>query len=321
MPIPQKLLLVCLLLIPMLSFSQYPTAIGTKWEYFQFREDYFVIQDMIPSWEDEVVGDTVAGGQTYQVVRRSGYLYSGFGIVPTPSYDTLDGTYYYRVQGSKVWVLDSVVSGNAHESLLYEFGLALGDTLQGRVKNTVNLTPRGRIPFRYPANYDFDIICSQSICDSVFQLADHPAITPWLPICGTWAPSYSNCFLPDIGTIYSTPLEIVLDVYGQYFLLKQLTSNGQVLYRNGLIVSTEPSLSGEGLQVSPNPATNQVKLSTTEPLTQIKLIDATGKTVLEQTWDGVATQAILEVHDIPRGLYWLIARGESQVATKAVVLR
>jgi hypothetical protein len=317
----QKLLIVCLLLFPILSFAQFPTAIGTKWEYCQFREDYFIIQDMISSWEDEVVADTVAGGQTYQVVRRTGYLYSGFGIIPTPTYDTLDGTYYYRVQGSKVWVLDSVVSGNAYESLLYEFGLGLGDTLQGRVKNVINLTPRGRIPFSYPAYYDFDIVCSQTTCDSVFQLVNQPGNSTWLPTCVVWAQSYSNCFLPGIGTVFSHPLMITLDVYGQYYLLKQLTSNGQVLYRNGLMVSAESAVTGDAVQISPNPATDQMRITSHFQIREVKVVDVMGKTLFTHFPEAFSQQEVLDLGALPRGLYWLVVQGESQTATKSVLLR
>ncbi len=320
MPIPQKLLLVCLLLIPMLSFSQYPTAVGTKWEYFQFREDFYVPQEMITAWQDEVVGDTVAVGNTYQIVRRTGTLYNRFGFPPSNNFDTLDGTFYTRVIGTQVWVLDSVVLGNAEESLLYEFGVPTGLPSEP-LQNLVSLTPAGRVQGSHAERFNNEVLCQPMLCDSMVPVHQVPASLPRWPASSTWQSGYQNLFLPDIGTVYSLPYVIVLDQFGEDYYLRELTSNGQTLYRTPMLMSALDEKNVAFMMLSPNPASDQISVTAAEPLTEVALMDMTGKTVLAQTCDRVATQTMLNVRQLPRGLYWLVARGESQVATKAVLLR
>ncbi len=321
----QKLLLVCLLLIPIISYSQFPTAIGTKWEYFQFYEDQAVAQAIIPSFEDLVVADTLAGGNTYHVVHRTGVLYRNESSPGFDRFDTLDGTYYYRVTGTQVRVLDSVHLGTAHERLLYEFGLSLGDTLQEKVHNLLNLTRPGSIfdntyPFFY---YNYDSVCAQfGPCDTVFVVDTILAIPPWWPAAYTYGSTRSIHFLPDVGTIYSNPLILALDVFGQSYFLKQLTSGGQVLYTNpGILSAVGEALPDYFLHVMPNPGSDHLQVKASSPIKSIRLVDATGKTVLQQQFDDLDTEEQLGVTALARGLYWLVVQGESQVATKAVVLR
>jgi hypothetical protein len=309
------------LLFPLFVFAQYPTAVGTKWEYYQFREDLMVPQDMITTWQDEVVGDTVAAGNTYQIVRRTGALYHGFGAIVSMHFETLEGTFYTRVVGTQVWVLDSVVLGNAEESLLYEFGIPATGLLPEPLKNVVNLTPAGLVPFSHAERFNNEVICGSSLCDSIFSLYQRPANLPFWPACSTWLSTYANLYLPDVGTIFSHPFITVLDQYGEAYYLRSLTSNGQTLYITPLLMTALEPTADDFFLLSPNPAMDQVNVAATVPLHSLKLLDATGRMVLEKGCDGVAMEATLDVAALPRGLYWLVAEGESQRATQAVVLR
>ena len=117
-----------LLLFIQPCMAQFPTAIGTKWEYFQYDQDIANRNAIIPGFEDEVMADTTIGTQTYQKVVRTGKLRFHFSYLPPYDADTLDGTWFYRVAGDSVWAIDSIVSGQAYESILYDFSLNIGDT-------------------------------------------------------------------------------------------------------------------------------------------------------------------------------------------------
>jgi hypothetical protein len=309
-----------LISIPVLAFTQFPTAVGTKWEYFQFFEDVQHPWAVIPSFEDEVVGDTVADGNTYHIVRRIGHMYNGFGTAS--SYDTLDGTWYYRVLGTQVWVLDSVSQGTAHESLLYEFGLSIGDTLSGRVKNLINLTPKGNQAF-HMVQYNWDTVNANSGgVDSIFVLDTAYAWTNVLVGSHTWSSHGNIFFLPGIGTIWSGPYMIVLDVYGQYYFLKELTSNGQRLYRNELIASAvqEGSQNDFGV-IHPNPAQDRIRISSTLPLEDVQIMDIIGNVVVQWTFSQPGLEQELELKDLPRGLYWVRMQTGENCVSKPLLLR
>jgi Secretion system C-terminal sorting domain len=318
----KHLLSLLLLLVSSFAYAQYPTSIGTTWQYFQWREDFFVLQDMMDCWTDVVVGDTVAAGNTYQIVRRSGFLYKASGIPWIPEYDTLDGTFYTRVAGTQVWVLDSVVSGNAVESLLYEFGIPVSGVPSEPLRNVVNLTPGGRIPFSHAERFDNEVLCAPQLCDPIFSFQFVPANFPSYAACSTWTTRQSVLFVKDVGTVGSQPYIIVLDQFGENYYLRTLTSNGQVLYRAPLL-ATEIDAAAElsQVQIYPNPATDRVRITSAFPLQEIRMMDGLGRMVLSQRVDGGVAEATLEAGDLPRGLYWLQASGETQTAMQAVILR
>jgi Secretion system C-terminal sorting domain len=216
------------------------------------------------------------------------------------------------------------VQGMAHEKLLYEFGLSLGDTLQGRVINLINTTVKGNYTASaYPVAYNFDSVCANlGPCDTAFVYDSTDAFPPYYPISYTFNSLRTIYFLPDIGTVYSAPYIITLDVYGQHYFLKQLTSQGQVLYFNpGLANAVVAASPGSSLRVSPNPAMDWLRVTSAFPMQEIRLMDGLGRVVLSKLVDGGVAEATLDVGDLPRGLYWLQARGEAQSETRAVMVR
>jgi Secretion system C-terminal sorting domain len=311
-----------ILLVSFSAYAQYPTAVGTTWQYYQFREDFLVPQDMMNCWSDVVAGDTLAAGNTYQVVQRTGFLYYASGLPWNPQYDTLDGTFYTRVVGAQVWVLDSVVLGNAVESLLYEFGYPLGGVPSEPIRNLVNLTPGGRKPGSHPQRFDNEAWCAPQLCDSAFSFQFVPPGFPFHPACTTWTSRQNDRFIVDIGTVSSDPFAIVLDQFGESYYLRTLTSNGQVLYSAPLLTTAiDPAADASQVQILPNPATDRVRITSSFPLQEIKLLDGLGRMVLSKRLDGGVAEATFDVGNLPQGLYWLQANGETQTATQAVMVR
>jgi hypothetical protein len=320
------LFLPLLLLVPFFSWAQFPTAIGTKWEFFQFYEDVQDINHVINTFQDEVVGDTVAGAMTWQIVRRTGTYYSGIGFGPSVSYyDTLDGTWYYRVQGGQVWTLDSVVAGTPYESMLYEFGLALWDTSAGIHKNLLEMTA-----FPTPPNSHLPLFCLDSVCANhgypycadPWVLDTTPGYFPVTPASLIWNPHHNIKFRTDIGTLTSNAYSWVLGEYGSFYHLKRLSSNGQVLYENPLIATgLEKGATVDFAKVFPNPSTGLVNISASIPLEIIQVLDMTGKMVHQHVPDDLNLDQELDLGNLPKGMYWLKLEAEGLSQTKPLILR
>lgn len=311
------LYIALLLLVPLISCAQFPTAIGTKWEYFQFWDDIQDVQVVRNAFEDEVVADTVAGGNTYQVVRRTGSMYNAFSS--SILYDDVSGTYYYRVAGSQVWLLDSVHLGTAYESILYDFGFAVGDSTAQAPRDIINLTPGGNEAL-YLKTYNHDTVCLvYGQCYTDFVLENYVG-NPWFSPSLTWAEQRNMHFLPNIGIIFSQPYMLVLDVQGQYYYLKQLTSNGQVLYRNaGLAAAMDPSQDLALLEIYPNPATEKVQIESTSSITSLQIVDVTGRVIADIAV--AASQASLDLSQYPAGMYGLVAQVDGKSVSRKLVLR
>ena len=68
-----------------------------------------------------------------------------------------------------------------------------------------------------------------------------------------------------------------------------------------LPVSTHETKQVE-IQISPNPATDQIQLTVTEPILSVRIGDAQGR------WRKVEAQRVIDVSDLPKGIYWLEVR-------------
>jgi hypothetical protein len=312
----KHLYIALLLLVPLISCAQFPTAVGTKWEYFQFWDDIRDVQAVRNAFEDEVVGDTLAGGNTYQIVRRTGSMYNAFSS--SILYDDVSGTYYYRVAGSQVWLLDSVHLGTAYESILYDFGLTVGDSTQQAPRDIINLTPGGNEAL-YLKTYNYDTVCLvYGQCYTDFVLESYVG-NPWIGPSLTWAYQWNMYFLPHIGIVFSQPYMIVLDVQGQYYYLKRLTSNGQVLYRNPVLAAAlDPSQDLALLEMYPNPATDEVQIQSTSLITNVQIVDVTGRVLANITV--AASQASLDLSQYPPGTYALVAQVDGKSVSRKLVL-
>ena len=305
-------LCVLLLLGIQSLFAQYPTAVGTRWEFMQFHEDIEDIVHVVPAFTDEVVGDTVVAGQSYQIVRRVGQIYESY-YTAAYYYDTLDGTYYTRVNNDEVRVLDLSLT---HERLLYKFGLSLGDTLSEVPLNLLNLTAAG-MSGDLSKFYDPDTNCLYfGLCPGTYALAQSSVSSQ---PCSTWATAYNIRFLDNIGTIYSEPFITLLDYYGQHYYLKRLTSGGNTLYVHPLFATdVDDNLVGPKIDIGPNPTTQYVKISSEQPIKSLRVINALGQELLMR--DVNASSTNLDLNGLPKGLYWLRIQGQDHAVTRVVRL-
>jgi hypothetical protein len=306
------------LLFPLISQAQFPTAVGTKWEYFQFWEDNFDPQAVRDAFVDEVVGDTVAGGLTYHIVRRTGSMYNG--VFTSQNFDDVSGSYYYRTAGQLVSVLDSVHLGLSYESLLYNFGLSTGDTLIEVPNNLIDLT-RPAADNTILKNYHPDTACiTFGMCDTNYVCADFLGSLPWWVPGKVWDPYRNITFQPGIGTLYSIPFATILDVNGQYYFLKRLTSNGQVLYIHPeFMTAVQRPVDPQLLEVFPNPASDRVHIRSTSSITNVQLIDITGRVIADIAI--AASQASLDLSQYPAGIYALVAQVDGKSLSRKLVLR
>lgn len=310
--------LALLLTLPLFSKAQYPTAIGTTWEYFQYDLDFFVHQAIIQAFQDEVVADTVIDSTTYQKVVRTGRLRHHFSSYPPYDYQELDGTYFYRVDGDVVWVIDSIVQGTAYETVLYDFSLTTGDSLYFLPKNLVELT-------NYDTYFSAGFTCSTSnpgICSQTFSV-DYTAPSP--SFIGGWnyALSPTLYYEKNIGTTYSYPYLIVLGNYGQYYYLARLTSQGQELYvHDSVSVGIEPPLLQSSFQIYPNPASDQVIIESENQIDEISFLDLSGRKLLSHVPDFGHTRSVsLALDALEPGLYFVRIKSGNRYGTQKLLLK
>lgn len=312
-------LLLCLLAIT--ASAQFPTATGTKWEYFQYYETMIFPPMFRWAFTDEIIGDTVAGGNTYQVVSRSGDMYNAFGS--SASFEPMTGHWYLRVDGNYVYVLDSVSAGVAMESVLYDFGTPLNDTSSVQPKSLIEMTPLPN-PGWYLRYHSRQYICQNT--DSSFCGLAYVR-EPWgpfgsLPIASnTWGERHNSFWTPDFGTVFEEPFMITLDVYGQHFLLGRLSSGGNVLYEHpDARISQAADPIAVSVELFPNPATTTLRLRADAELGQAMLVDAQGRVLM-----GLGTLAPGATHTVstsalPSGVCWLVAMVDGQTVSKAVLI-
>lgn len=305
-----------------LAHGQFPTGAGTTWEYFQyFQTDIF--DTPVPQWAfvDSVVGDTLVDTTTYQVVRRSGTMYNASG--PVPDYDTLEGTWYYRVATDRVLVLDSVVSGQSYESLLHDWGLAVGDTSLQPIKSLIELTPHHGHGIYLPY-YSQEYMCTQwdtAYCDLAYVLDTYPAWANVAIPTYTWGETDNRYWTPELGTVLEWPFAAAVGVFGQHAYLGRLTTGGNVVYLHS---AWNPNAVAEGrrprCEAYPNPATAQLRVRSEDGLGELRLHDALGRVVAQAADLGGATEHALSVGELPRGQYWLVVgAGERRTAVPVLL--
>ncbi len=305
---------------PLVLMSQFPTAIGTKWEFIQFFEDNPHPMSVMNAFTDEVVADTVVGGQTYHKVERLGRMYNGSGF--SWGFDTVDGIWYYRVQGSQVKVLDTVISGQPQERLLYEFGLSNGDSVLDFPMNLMNVTPSGANAY-FLKYYEWDSLCgpSSGTCDSNWTKEAQAQFPPWNYGTHTFATYRNMVFEPDFGMMFSQPYQIVLDVFGQYYILGKLTSGGQTLYEHPMLMT---GIDGADLlaevEAYPNPTQGRLKLSATEPIVAVEVLNMLGASTRRIAFEQHQNEQQLDLTGLPKGSYFLVIKGANARATKMIVL-
>jgi len=76
----------------------------------------------------------------------------------------------------------------------------------------------------------------------------------------------------------------------------------------------------EDVQITPNPATDMIRVSTFEPIREVSILSIDGKTLLSQTFDGVE-QATLNVAALPTGMYVVSVLTDEERNAERVVIR
>ena len=73
--------------------------------------------------------------------------------------------------------------------------------------------------------------------------------------------------------------------------------------------------------MAPNPATNEVKISSPRPIKSLRLVTVTGSVVLTPTLSkGEGVSVVLNVKQLPQGIYFVEVQTERGVAVKKLVV-
>lgn len=316
----KKILLVpTLLLLCISSFAQFPTSVGSKWEYYQVINCHWV--NPFAAFTDTVVGTASFNGETYQEVDRYGalttYTWDCFG---GPFTDIMVGTWHYRVSGDTVFALDSVVGVQNYESVFYDFSLGIGDTLYYLPKSVVDMTWRETL-------YDLEYSCA--------NWDPTPCTGNWIvdTFNGWWGESgYSFddineparkyfAWEDDIGAFFTTGIDLPLGMIGYEFYLKRFSINDSTIYEQDLggLINVDEALARIELEVYPNPARDVVMLRSSAQIDRLELLDASGRLVRSYAFDR-KNEGFADLQGLVKGMYFLrVDAGESTVMRKLVV--
>lgn len=218
------------------SQSNYPTAIGTKWEYVSLNYfDFGTFIGPFAAFTDEIVADSSINGVVYHKVIRTS--------------TGPEGHWFFRTDSTnKVWVLDSLVSNQAYESQWFDYAVATGDTLSGSLRSIQDLANQ-TMPIDY-SNGEAVII------ESDFS-SNGPVMVP-----ATQNGHYMQ-FMPGIGQV-AYEFRCLADFCPDpNFYLERLSQGSQILYeRNFTTVSVEDQLGDlASLDAYPNPCTDKLRVN------------------------------------------------------------
>jgi len=311
----QLALLISLVCLQLNSYAQYPTTIGTRWEYVQYYEDDHTYPGSIMNaFDDVITKDSVINNISYQKTVRTGTLttwLNGF-----PSSYSVSGSYLSRVQNDSVIVLDSVAGLVNYEHLLFDFGMEQGDSLQGSPRNLIDLTT--------PQTF-YDI-------DYSVQLG-HPAQT-WtvdslITLYGDTVKTFSdNAMTPHvfwkegIGCIHSrTAIQPTDGSTGHnYWLLRLTNPTGLLYYNPHIIVSNIQSLAMDNISISlyPNPSSGRLNLNSNQELKSIEVKNTLGQSVFHKVIN--TEQISLDLSFLHKGIYNLILETSDGLATRQWII-
>ena len=243
--------------------------------------------------------DTVILGLTYHKLTSPLFIdYSCSGT----RYDTI---YYGAIRQDTAAKKVYFVNWNSStESLLYDFNLEVGDTIQGYLE----------------CDYAGQVDTVVSI-DSV--LVGNSYHKRWL-INAFYSVHIIEGVGSDYGLIEPIP-QAIPDMHSFYAFC--FSESGQTLYPDtstscNLISHTKmlPSTKERQLSVFPNPAIGQFTITVPEVAIRLYVIDMTGRVVLEQPIDGVTTFHVVDSLD--PGIYMLMVADAQQnfYRNKIVVL-
>lgn len=98
-----------------------------------------------------------------------------------------------------------------------------------------------------------------------------------------------------------------------YYRLKQVDFDGQFEYSNIVVVEQEEML----VALTPNPFTNAIEVSGSNSITNVEIVDVTGKTRLATMVNG--TRATINTEDLSNGVYLMRINNGTATITKRIL--
>jgi len=264
------------------------------------------------SWDDEgcfssnippslymysIAGDTILGSYTYKKIIRN---ISPCGFCCSPPFFSLNSYVgAFREDGIQKKMYFFYLNDTA-EKLLYDFSLAAGDTL---------------IP-------DYAVIGSPAIITSIDSIIIGASYRKRFNI--NWGYQY---FIEGIGGSWGFIEELLTFDSGSQLLC--YSENNHTLYPDtttdceiitGIIDDSYDSYRttiSMTVELSPNPATTQLHIQSTEKITSLQIFDITGREIKAVSMNTAEGQTILDVSHLQKGIYVFVFNGSA--ARKVVI--
>ena len=286
---------------PLYSQNSFPTAVGTTWEYVSLNYfDFGTFVGPFPAFTDQIVKDTSIAGATWHKVMRN-------------SSNSEDHWFFRTDANDRVYILDSVLAGQAYESLLFDYSLQAGGTFYGPLRSVQDLGSTS-------IHHDYS-----SGPATLLEGGN----SPFGPIL---IPANQNAhymeFLPGVGQI-AYEFRCLADFCPDpNFYLASLSNGNQIYYeRNFASVGVEETLASASFSAYPNPCIDHLRiayqLTHTSAIT-LELFDLNGKKVYTLLRDEQAAgshEIFLHPAQTPlkRGVYQVRLTAGDQSAVKKIL--
>lgn len=217
-----------------------------------------------------------------------------------------------RKVGERIYYFDG-----QREILLYDFGLAVGDSIESPIYKGIS----------YVSRLDFirDTTLNNTV-RKIYYLTEYPAMHP---------AKYREIWIEGIGSITDGLLRQTMlgitggDFWHEYQLLC-FHQNEALIYQSKKYKNcyydvvdgiSDLSVSPEDFQVSPNPSSGRftIKLDGNQTDFQVEIISITG-IIIKEFNSGFNTQMDIDLSLQKKGIYFLRLKNENGVVTKKIIL-
>lgn len=108
-----------------------------------------------------------------------------------------------------------------------------------------------------------------------------------------------------------------------YYRLQSVDLSGQKEVSKVIAIQTMIETTVSDLQIFPNPATEQVQIQypATARINELRILDVTGKLVVQQSLSKTATQLEVNVANFPEGIYFVQLRGAETQLTELLSVK
>lgn len=283
-------MVILLLGMQKLSYSQFSNSIGTTWEYVNY--DHAISSNFaFPAFTDSIVNDTAINNVIYQEIHRWG---------------TQSDTFFLRVSGDTLLVLDSVAGNFNFESIVFDFSINDGDSIYFPLRS-VHVPSYG---------YASASQGGGAYLDSIGQVEGNTKYVP-APFSGE-----SIVWLENVGQLSYALLCLADWCPAPDYRLKRCISESDTLYEDDEIIlasTNEADQINDQVKLFPNPNEGDFTIQTDKRIRSVKIYNSLGQLIDDKRI--LAELSSMEIHMTGMsGIYFVIVEIDGGVVGKKMMV-